>query len=90
DTTSATPTETAAPTLSAIELPAGRATSIGYTPELPVIQLQSLTRALFPSQAFPITFQFAKAGSVTFTMAVHLAPGPATTPSIDIAPTAEG
>jgi len=89
-TTSATPTETAAPTLSAIELPAGRATSIGYTPELPVIQLQSLTRALFPSQAFPITFQFAKAGSVTFTMAVHLAPGPATTPSIDIAPTAEG
>jgi len=73
-----------------LELPAGRATSIGYTPELPVIQLQSLTRALFPSQAFPITFQFAKAGSVTFTMAVHLAPGPATTPSIDIAPTAEG
>jgi hypothetical protein len=27
---------------------------------------------------------------VTFTVAVHLAPGPATTPSIDIAPTAEG
>ncbi|HEY3715624.1 MAG TPA: hypothetical protein VGL39_13955 [Jatrophihabitantaceae bacterium] len=90
DTTSATPTETAAPTLSAIDLPAGRATSIGYTPELPVIQLEGLTRELFPSQAFPITFQFAKAGSVTFTVAVHLAPGPATTPSIDIAPTAEG
>jgi len=90
DTNSATPTETAAPTLAAIDLPAGRATSIGYTPDLPVIQLQSLTRGLFPSQAFPITFQFAKAGSVTFTVAVHLAPGPPTTPSIDIAPTAEG
>jgi len=89
-TPSSTPTETAAPTLAAIDLPAGRATSIGYTPDLPVIQLQSLTRGLFPSQAFPITFQFAKAGSVTFTVAVHLASGPATTPSIDIAPTAEG
>jgi copper(I)-binding protein len=54
-----------------------------------VIQLHGLAKQLFPAQTFPITFQFAKAGSVTFTISVHLAPGPASTPSIDIAPTAQ-
>lgn len=88
-TESTTPSTTAAPTLRAISLPAGRAVSIGYTPDLPVIQLHGLSRELFPAQAFPITFQFAKSGSVTFTVAVHIAPGPSSTPSIDIAPTAE-
>jgi len=86
---SPTPTASALPVLSSINLPAGRAVSFGYTPDLPVIQLQDLTKQLFPAQAFPITFQFAKAGAVTFTVAVHLASGPATTPSIDIKRTAE-
>jgi copper(I)-binding protein len=77
-------------TLMSIALPAGRAVSVGYTPDLPVIQLHGLTRQLFPAQTFPITFTFGKAGAVTFTVAVHLAPGPSATPSIDIAPPAQG
>ena len=75
-------------TIQSINLPMGRATSIGYTPDLPQIQLHGLTSQLFPSESFPITFQFAKAGSVTFTVSVHLAPGASSTPSLDVAPTA--
>ncbi len=75
-------------TIQSINLPMGRATSIGYTPDLPQIQLHGLTSQLFPSESFPITFQFAKAGSVTFTVSVHLAPGPSSTPTLDVAPTA--
>ena len=74
--------------IESINLPMGRATSIGYTPDLPQIQLHGLTSQLFPSETFPITFQFAKAGSVTFTVSVHLAPGPSSTPTLDVAPTA--
>jgi copper(I)-binding protein len=84
-----TPAETAPRTIPSIELPAGQAVSIGYSPNLPVIQLHGLTKALFPAQTFPITFTFARGGSVTFVIAVHLAPGPATTPTIDVAPTAQ-
>jgi copper(I)-binding protein len=84
-----TPGGTAPATVESINLPGGRAQSIGYTPDLPVIQLHALTQQLFPAQTLPITFQFANAGSVTFTIAVHLAAGPATRPSIDVAPTAE-
>lgn len=75
-------------TIQSINLPMGRATSIGYTPDLPQIQLHGLTSRLFPAESFPITFQFARAGSVTFTVSVHLAPGPSSTPSLDVAPTA--
>jgi copper(I)-binding protein len=70
--------------LEALDLPPGRAVSIGYAPDLPVIQLHGLTSALFPAESFPITFQFAGAGAVTFTVSVHLAPGPSTTPTEDI------
>jgi len=89
DTSASTPAETAPRTIPSIELPAGQAVSIGYSPNLPVIQLHGLTKELFPAQTFPITFQFARGGSVTFVVAVHLAPGPATTPTIDVAPTAQ-
>jgi copper(I)-binding protein len=87
------PTEsTSAPapsTLESLDLPAGRAVSIGYSPDLAVIQLHGLTSALFPAESFPITFQFAGAGTVTFTVAVHLAPGPSTTPTENIKLTAD-
>jgi copper(I)-binding protein len=96
DATTATSTDTASPsatdlpTIPSINLPMGHATSIGYTPDLPQVQLTGLTKQLFPAQSFPITFQFARAGSVTFTVAVHLTPGPSKTPTVDISPTAEG
>jgi len=70
--------------LESLDLPAGRAVSIGYSPDLAVIQLHGLTSALFPAESFPITFQFAGAGTVTFTVAVHLAPGPSTTPTANV------
>jgi len=72
-----------------LRLPRGEATSIGFADSEPVIQLQNLTQQLFPAQSFLITFQFATAGSVTFSVAVHLVPGPSATPSVDISPTAE-
>jgi copper(I)-binding protein len=72
-----------------LSLPRGQATSVGFADNEPVIQLQNLTQQLFPAQSFLITFQFATAGSVTFTIAVHLVPGPSTTPSVNISPTAE-
>jgi periplasmic copper chaperone A len=72
-----------------ITLPRGEATSIGFTDSEPVIQLHNLTQSLFPAQSFPITFQFATAGSVTFTIAVHLVPGPSSTPSVNVSPTSE-
>ncbi len=75
--------------LESLDLPAGRAVSIGYSPDLAVIQLHGLTSALFPAESFPITFQFAGAGTVTFTVAVHLAPGPSTTPTENISLTAD-
>jgi copper(I)-binding protein len=85
-----TPTESSAAsgTLDSIELPPGRAVSIGYAPDLPVIQLRGLTSALYPAESFPITFQFERAGTVTFTVAVHLTPGPSSTPTLNISPTA--
>ncbi|HEY7049978.1 MAG TPA: hypothetical protein VH373_22375 [Jatrophihabitantaceae bacterium] len=88
--TSSPGTPAAAPTIPYIRLPAGQAVSIGYTPDLPVIQLHGLAKELFPAQTIPITFRFASAGSVTFVIAVHLAPGPPSTPSVDVAPTTEG
>ncbi len=81
---SAASSPSAPSTLESLDLPAGRAVSIGYSPDLAVIQLHGLTSALFPAESFPITFQFAGAGSVTFTVAVHLAPGPSTTPTENI------
>lgn len=72
-----------------LSLPRGQATSIGFADSEPVIQLQKLNQQLFPAQSFPITFQFATAGSVTFSIAVHLVPGPSTTPSVNISPTVE-
>ena len=84
------PSSPSAPSaLESLDLPAGRAVSIGYSPDLAVIQLHGLTSALFPAESFPITFQFAGAGSVTFTVAVHLAPGPSTTPTENISLTGD-
>jgi copper(I)-binding protein len=81
---SAASSPSAPSSLESLDLPAGRAVSIGYSPDLAVIQLHGLTSPLFPAESFPITFQFAGAGSVTFTVAVHLAPGPSTTPTENI------
>jgi copper(I)-binding protein len=86
---SAASSPSAPSTLESLDLPAGRAVSIGYSPDLAVIQLHGLTSALFPAESFPITFQFAGAGTVTFTVAVHLAPGPSTTPTENIKLTAD-
>lgn len=72
-----------------LNLPGGQARSIGYTAGMPMIELHDLTQQLFPAQSFPITFHFANAGSVTFSIAVHLAPGPSTTPSLSISPSVE-
>jgi periplasmic copper chaperone A len=72
-----------------LNVPALQARSIGFTDSEPAIQLHNLTQQLFPAQSFPITFQFAAAGSVTFSIAVHLAAGPPSTPSINVSPTVE-
>ena len=74
-------------TISRVNLPAGLAVPFGYSPDQPVIQLHDLTEQLFPAQTIQLTFQFGKAGMVTFTAAVHLAPGPSTTPREDVRPT---
>jgi copper(I)-binding protein len=79
----------AAGALESLSFPRGQATSIGFADSEPAIQLQNLTQQLFPAQSFPITFQFASAGSVTFSIAVHLVPGPSSTPTINVAPTVE-
>lgn len=89
-TDSGSATSSAPPTIESIDLVPGHSVSIGYTPDLEVIQLHGLTKQLFPAQTFPITFKFEKAGSVTFTVAVHLAAPPSSRPSIDISPTGEG
>lgn len=94
ETPSSTPTATgsataATATADAITIPTGRAVTVGYTPNEPAIQLHNLTADLFPAQTLQLTFQFAKAGSVTFTTTVHLAPGPSNTPTVNISPTAE-
>ncbi|HEY3632593.1 MAG TPA: hypothetical protein VGL21_16940 [Jatrophihabitantaceae bacterium] len=80
----------APPTVKSIDLPAGDHTLIGYEPDQKVIQLHGLTKQLFPAQTFPITFTFEHGGSVTFTVAVHLASPPASRPSVDISPTDAG
>jgi copper(I)-binding protein len=90
--TSASPGATSASpgsptTISRVNLPAGLAVPFGYSPDQPVIQLHDLTEQLFPAQTIQLTFQFGKAGMVTFTAAVHLAPGPSTTPREDVRPT---
>ena len=77
-------------TIKSINLPMGRATSIGFAFDLPQIQLHGLTSQLFPAQAIPITFQFAHAGAVSFTITVQLASAPSNVPSENISPTAEG
>ena len=83
-------TDTTAPAApQSLSFPRGQATSIGFADSEPVIQLQKLTQQLFPAQSFPITFEFATAGSVTFSIAVHLVPGPSSTPTLNVSPTAE-
>jgi copper(I)-binding protein len=89
ETPSRTPSSSAPADLSidSISLPPSRAISIGYSSNLPVIQLHGIKSQLFPAMAFPITFQFASAGSVTFSVAVHLTTGAPSTPTVDISPT---
>jgi copper(I)-binding protein len=59
---------------------------IGFAATDKAIVLTGLTAQLYPAQSIPITFQFASAGSVTFKVAVHLAAGPPSTPSMNISP----
>lgn len=73
-----------------LNLPGGQARPVGYSASMPSIELHNLSQPLFPAQSFPITFHFANAGSVTFSIAVHLAPGPSSTPSYPAATSAEG
>jgi copper(I)-binding protein len=82
-----TPASSPPATISSVNLPAGLAVQIGYSPDQPVIQLHNLTEQLFPAQTIELTFQFGNSGAVTFTAAVHLTEGPSTTPSVDVSPT---
>jgi copper(I)-binding protein len=82
-----TPPTSSPETISEVNLPAGRAVPVGYSPDQPVIQLHNLTEQLFPAQTIELTFQFGSSGAVTFTAAVHLTEGPSTTPSVNVSPT---
>jgi copper(I)-binding protein len=69
-----------------ISLPAGQSISVGFDPGNPQVLLTGLKETLFPATSFAVTFQFAQAGSVTAQVPVHLAPGPSSTPTINVSP----
>jgi copper(I)-binding protein len=63
--------------------------SIGFDPGNPQVVLTGLTENLFPAQTITVTFQFAKAGSVTTNVPVRLTSPPSSPPIINATP-AEG
>lgn len=73
---SATTSAAAAPdALQRIDLATDQAVQFGYGNNQPAIVLLGLTQAIFPAQAFPITFTFASGASVTANVTVKLPVG---------------
>jgi copper(I)-binding protein len=58
--------------LTSLDVPAEASVQIGISGQNIVFQLTGLTKALFPGTSVPITFSFAKAGSVTVQVPVQL------------------
>ena len=72
-----------------IEVPGDESVSVGFDPGNPQVVLTGLTENLFPAQTISVTFQFAKAGSVTTNVPVRLTSPPSSPPIINATP-AEG
>ncbi len=70
-----------------IEVPGDESVSIGFDPGNPQVVLTGLTENLFPAQTITVTFQFAKAGSVTTRVPVRLTSPPSSPPIISPTPT---
>jgi copper(I)-binding protein len=73
-----------------IDVPGDESVSVGFDPGNPQVVLTGLTENLFPAQTVTITFQFAKAGSVTTRVPVRLTSPPSSPPIINTTPTEEG
>ncbi len=71
-TPSATSSAAATQPLTSLPLATNRSVQFGYGNGQPAILFLGLTKALFPSQSFQVTFTFANGGSVTATVAVKL------------------
>ena len=72
-----------------IDVPGDESVSVGFDPGNPQVVLTGLTENLFPAQTISVTFQFAKAGSVTTNVPVRLT-SPPSSPAIINATPAEG
>ena len=70
-----------------IDIPGDESVSVGFDPGNPQVVLTGLTENLFPAQTITITFQFAKAGSVTTRVPVSLTTPPSNPPTINASPT---
>ena len=72
-----------------INVPGDESVSVGFDPGNPQVVLTGLTENLFPAQTISVTFQFAKAGSVTTNVPVRLTSPPSSPPVVNATP-AEG
>ena len=72
-----------------IDVPGDESVSVGFDPGNPQVVLTGLTENLFPAQTISVTFQFAKAGSVTTNVPVRLTSPPTSPPVVNATP-AEG
>jgi periplasmic copper chaperone A len=70
-----------------IDIPGDESVSVGFDPGNPQVVLTGLTENLFPAQTISVTFQFAKAGSVTTRVPVSLTTPPSNPPTINATPT---
>jgi copper(I)-binding protein len=70
-----------------IDVPGDESVSVGFDPGNPQVVLTGLTENLFPAQTISVTFQFAKAGSVTTNVPVRLTSPPSSPPIINTTPT---
>ena len=70
-----------------IKVPGDESVSIGFDPGNPQVVLTGLTENLFPAQTITVTFQFAKAGSVTTKVPVRLTSPPSSPPIVNPTPT---
>ena len=70
-----------------IDIPGDESVSVGFDPGNPQVVLTGLTENLFPAQTITVTFQFAKAGSVTTRVPVSLTTPPSNPPTINASPT---
>jgi copper(I)-binding protein len=70
-----------------IDIPGDESVSVGFDPGNPQVLLTGLTENLFPAQTITITFQFAKAGSVTTRVPVGLTSPPSSPATINATPT---